>query len=97
MKSPDGKVDYFQLDDLFELCRIIRFPALLLGYASDSQLNEAMSLGADLAVYDNQKVMAIAGVAERLGTRAKVHLAIEVHLGREGILPTQHVAFLSRA
>ena len=98
VKSLNGKVDYFQVDDLIELKelrRVTESPTLLLGYVPDSELDEVLSLGAELAVYDNRNLVALAKAAERLGKRAKVHLAIDAHLGREGILSDKLEEFLS--
>lgn len=80
----DGLVDYFQVDDLDEL-RLLRTvtqtPVLLLGYVPRDSVREAIALGAELTVYDVDRLGEMRG--------ARVHLKIDALLGRQGILPSQ--------
>ncbi len=80
----DGLVDYFQVDDLDEL-RLLRtvtqLPVLLLGYVPRDSVQEAVDLGAELAVYDTERLGEMRG--------ARVHLKIDALLGRQGTLPSQ--------
>lgn len=88
----DGHVDYFQVDDIDEL-RALRHitssPALVLGYIPSGQIEEALSLGAEIAVYDLERLSAIQAAAEGLGRVVKVHLKVDALLGRQGVLPPQ--------
>jgi len=82
-------VDYWQIDDIEEL-RALRAlsnkPALLLGYVRREDVAEAVRLGAELSIYDTERLVELAG--------ARVHLKIDALLGRQGILPAQVDCYL---
>jgi len=81
-------VDGFQVDDMEELRRLRRCTlkrALVLGYVNLSEVEEAVSLGAELAVYDAERIPLIDAAGVRLGVRPKVHLKIDALLGRQGV------------
>lgn len=82
-------VDYFQLDDIEEL-RVLRQtsqkPCLVLGYIQTADLEEALTLGCELAVYDFERLDALDAIARRLGKRATVHAKVDAYLGRQGLL-----------
>lgn len=90
VQSLDSEVDGFQVDDIEEL-RALRIYShkrvLVLGYISRAEVAEAVLLGAELSIYDIERIPLIAAAAKQHGRRAKVHLKIDALLGRQGILP----------
>lgn len=93
----ESHVDYFAVDDVDELIELKRYslkPSLVLGYVSKSRIDEAVALGAELAVYDTERLEWIQQAAEARGTRVRVHLKIDALLGRQGVLPDGVPAFL---
>jgi alanine racemase len=84
----------FQVDDIEEL-RAVRAltekPILVLGYVQEFDLAEAVALGAELALYDTERL----ALLEMLGIPVRVHLKIDALLGRQGLLPHQLDDFLS--
>jgi alanine racemase len=86
----DSHLDYFQIDDIEELRELRRHsqkPVLLLGYVQPDDLEEAVSLGCELALYDSERLEILNGLGEGLGIRPRVHLKIDALLGRQGIVP----------
>ncbi len=92
----DGQVDYFAVDDIEELNAlrtITKTPVLVLGYVQMSRIEEAINLGAELAIYDVERLPWIQQAADKLGVRAKVHIKIDALLGRQGLLPDDVAEF----
>lgn len=90
-------VDYFAVDDVDELIELKRYslkPCLVLGYVSKAWVEEAIAIGAELAVYDTERLESINQAAEARGIKARVHLKIDALLGRQGVLPDDVPAFL---
>jgi alanine racemase len=90
-------VDYFQInsiDELESIRPVTKKPILLLGYVGKSDLTLAIKLGCILTVFDLHHALLINESARKLGVKQKVHIAIDAHLGREGILPLQVSAFI---
>lgn len=91
-------VDYFQVNSMEELegVRIVtKKPVLLFGYVGKSDLAQAMKLGCILTVFDFQHILEINAVASKLKIKQKVHIAVDSHLGREGIMPKDVEKFLT--
>ena len=94
----DPHVDAFQVDDLEELRAVralSRHPVLVLGYVPFANVTEAIALGGELAVYDVERLGAIAASGGGLGIRPRVHLKIDALLGRQGVPPDQLDCFLA--
>jgi len=90
-------VDYFQINSVEELESIrtvTKKPILLLGYVGKSDISRAIKLGCILTVFDLHHALLINESARKLGVKQKVHIAIDAHLGREGILPSQVESFI---
>ncbi len=101
-------VDYFQINSVEELEKIrpvTKKPILLLGYVGKNDITRAIKLGCILPVFDLHHALLVNESARKLGVkptrpnghsgRQKVHIAIDSHLGREGILPSQVPGFLT--
>ncbi len=84
-------VDGFQVDDIEELRALRKLTtarALVLGYVGLADIEEAVTLNAELAIYDLARLQAISAVATKAGRNARLHLKIDAALGRQGVLPT---------
>jgi alanine racemase len=78
-------VDGFQVDDIEEL-RLVRPKTakriLVLGYVAPHDLEEAVRLHGELALYDTERLELLGAMQEV----AHVHLKIDALLGRQGLL-----------
>ena len=86
----EGQVDYFQVDDVAELAelrKVSQTPALVLGFVPASRVEDAYRLGAELALYDAERLPAFQRASEQLGRPVLAHLKIDALLGRQGIVP----------
>lgn len=95
----EGRVEYFQIDDLEELRAlrsITQASALVFGYVERSGVEEALSLGAELTVYDTERLEVLSSAGQRLNIRPRIHLKIDALLGRQGVLPSDLPAFLEK-
>ncbi len=91
-------VDYFQVNSVEELARVravTKKPILVLGYISKSDFDKAMKLGCVMSVFDLAHALVINVQAQKLGIKQKVHIAVDSHLGREGIMPSQTEKFVA--
>jgi len=90
VRTLESEADGFQVDDIEEL-RALRAlsnkRALVLGYIRRDDIEEALRLGAELSIFDLQRIPAIEEAGKRLGLRPKVHLKVDALLGRLGVLP----------
>lgn len=90
-----GQVDGFQVDDLEELRELRKFTdqrALVLGFVQTSDLDEALELGCELAIYDSARIKPIVENSRRRGQRVRVHLKLDNWLGRQGLLPPDAIS-----
>jgi alanine racemase len=93
-------VDYFQINSVEELeglRRVTKKPIFLFGYVAKSDLTKAMKLGCILTVFDLNHIRSMDKVAGKLKIKQKVHVAIDAHLGREGVMPKDAEKFLQEA
>jgi alanine racemase len=98
VKILNSHVDYFQVNSVEELENIrnlTRKPILLFGYVGRNDLDKAMRLGCILTVFDLHHALLINKIAKERRVRQKVHIVVDSHLGREGILPAQVGSFIS--
>lgn len=92
-------VEFFQVDDVEELRELRKHtnkPTLVLGYVPMSDLEEALALDCELAIYDEERLPILQLAAEKLGVVAKLHLKVDAYLGRQGILPDRVPDFLAK-
>ena len=97
VKILNAYVDYFQINSVEELRgvrKITKKPVLLLGYVGKNDLAEAIKLDCVLTVFDFPHALLVNEQARKLGTKQKVHIAIDAYLGREGVLPANLENFL---
>ena len=93
----EDQVDAFQVDDVEELAALRRVSGkrtLVLGYVPSGAIEEAVQLGAELAVFDRHRLPDLQRAAEKLGVRAKIHLKLDALLGRQGLLPDEIPGFM---
>jgi alanine racemase len=86
-------VEAFQVDDIEELRSLRELTqkrALILGYMQPSDLEEATALGAEIAIYDSERLPLLATLEKPV----KLHLKIDALLGRQGLLPEALPSFL---
>lgn len=92
-------VDFLQVDDLLEL-RLLRKVSqkrtLVLGYVATYELKEAIALGGELALYDEERLPLMQQYAQELNTTVRVHIKIDALLGRQGVLVDSLEEFLTR-
>jgi alanine racemase len=82
-------VDYFQVNSIEELARIKKYAKkeiLVLGYVGSNNIEQAIKLGCILSVFDSKHLVLINKIAKKLNKKQKVHIAVDSHLGREGIM-----------
>ena len=95
----DGNVHGFAVDDFDELVAVRAIsskPTLVLGYVACHQVEEAIRLDGELAVYDVRRLKAIAEAGARLEKRPRIHLKIDALLGRQGLLPEELPHFIAQ-
>jgi len=97
VKISNPYVDYFQVDDIDEFERIKKVakkPILILGYLNEDGVETALKGDAIITSFDLIHLLKINHIAGILKTKAKVHIAVDSYLGREGILPSQVENFI---
>lgn len=90
-------VDYFQVDDIEEFERVRKItkkPILILGYLNEGGIKLALKKKAIITAFDLIHLLKINYIAGSLKTKAKVHIAVDSYLGREGIMPNQIENFI---
>lgn len=85
-------VDAFQVDDVDELValrQVSKARALVFGYLAEDEIGEALSLDAEITIYDRDRLDTLCREAKRRGRRARVHLKVDALLGRLGVIHSQ--------
>lgn len=98
VKILNSYVDYFQINSIEELEKIrnvTKKPILLLGYVHKYDIARAIKLGCILTCFDLHHALLINETARKLGKKQKVHISIDSHLGREGLIPASVDKFLN--
>lgn len=83
-------VDYFQVNSIEELDRVrkaTKKDVLVLGYVGKNDIERALMLKGTLGVFDLEHALLVNQIARKLNKKVKVHLAVDSHLGREGVMP----------
>ena len=89
-------VDYFQLDSKEELellRKISKKKVFLFGYVQENDLAQVINLGCILSVFSSKELENINKVAKKLKIKQEIHVAVDAHLGREGLLKSELPAF----
>lgn len=66
-------------------------------FSPDADLEAAIEADLDIAVSNLQTLLAIASAARAAGKQARIHLAVDTGMGREGALPEKLAPLLSAA
>lgn len=66
-------------------------------FSPDADLGAAIKADLDIAVSNPQTLLAIASAARAAGKQARIHLAVDTGMGREGALPEKLAPLLSAA
>lgn len=91
----DGRVDMFQVDDIEELrClrQVTQARAIVLGHVPECAMAEVVELGAELALFADWQIEPLRSI----GRPVRVHLEIDVLLGRLGVLPGEVASMLEK-
>ncbi len=82
-------VEYFGVNSIEEL-RLVKKqtqkPVVVLGYIMPDELEEALNLGAEITCYDEERLFILERLAQLKNEPAKIHIKIDAHLGRQGLL-----------
>ncbi len=92
VKITNSYIDYFQVDSIEEAERVrsvTQKPIFIFGYLNSDGIKRAIHMKAIIGVFDFLQLLKINQIASSLNKEAKVHLAIDSYLGREGIMPEQ--------
>ncbi len=96
-KIAEPHVDYFMVNSLEEL-RLLRTiskkPTFLLGYVSEVNISEALSLGCILGIFSVEQFSRVQKYAKKMNIVQEVHIACDALLGREGFLEKELPAVL---
>ena len=90
VKILNSYVDYFQVNSIEELERVRKVTkkeVLVLGYVGKNDIEKALMLKGTLGVFDLEHALLVNQIARKLNKKVKVHLAVDSHLGREGVMP----------
>ncbi len=100
VQTLEHDADCFQVNSVSEL-RTVRLltkkPIMVLGYVSVSELDKALAAKPILAVYGVEHLEAINDAAAKKKIIQPVHVTVDSHLGRDGVLPDELSAFLKKA
>lgn len=91
------QVEILQVDDLDELRRVRRLSdkwTLVYGYVPVRDLEEALSLGSEVTIYDVDHVHELARLQDGKNLKVSFSIKIDALLGRQGILPEDLDRFL---
>jgi alanine racemase len=90
VKILNSYVDYFQVNSIDELERVRKVTkkdVLVLGYVGKNDIARALELKGTLGIFDLEHALLVNQIACKLNKKIKVHLAVDSHLGREGVMP----------
>jgi len=73
------------LEEAIRVRKISNTPVLILSYLDDKEIEEAITWGFVMSLYDYQLVPFVQKTAERLGRKAIVHVKVETGLNRLGM------------
>ncbi len=96
-KILDPYLDYFQVNSLEELAmlrKVSKKPVLVLGYINKFNLIQAIKLNCVMAIFSKEQLVELEKAAQKAKVFQEIHLSIDAHLGREGVLVSELHAIL---
>ncbi|MBR7000958.1 MAG: alanine racemase [Lachnospiraceae bacterium] len=85
-------VDYYAVACLSEAVELreggIKKPILILGYTSPKEYGELLAYNITPTVYTYDAAEKLSEIALLLGTKAKIHIAVDTGMGRIGFIPS---------
>lgn len=85
-------VDYYAVACLSEAVELreggIKKPVLILGYTSPKEYGELLAYNITPTIYTLDAAEKLSEIAILLGTKAKIHIAVDTGMGRIGFLPS---------
>lgn len=93
----EKQVDYFQVDDLQELellRKVSQKPTFVFGYVAKDELARATALDGILCIYNTERLHLLNAIGGTMQKKIKVHIKIDAHLGRQGVLLSDIPLFL---
>lgn len=92
----EQEADYFATASLEEAVELrqsgLKAPVLILGYTSPAQYEEALQADVTITIYSLERAKVLAEAAERIGKKAKVHIALDTGMTRIGFKPDEEAA-----
>ncbi len=92
--------DYFGVNSVLELeflRKVTRKKTFVLGYVAKADLPKTIKLGSVISVFSIKQMLTISAIAKSLNKTQEAQIAIDAHLGREGVLPSELPKFLKEA
>lgn len=92
-RAVEDIVDYFAVACLSEAVELreggVRKPILILGYTSPKEYGELLAYNITPTIYTVDAAEKLSEIALLLGTKAKIHIAVDTGMGRIGFQPTE--------
>lgn len=93
-------VDYFGVVSLGEARELriagLKLPILILNYIDPEGAKEAIELGVDITVMDEEVLSSIAAYVKTTKTAAKIHIKVDTGMHRAGVLPEAVLPFAQK-
>lgn len=97
LKPYEKEFSGYQVDDIQELEQIRKFTSkkvFVLGYVSNNDLKRLVELKGIPVIYNENQLQILNNIAHKINKKIKIHLCIDSHLGRDGILYSKLEEFL---
>lgn len=89
VKILEPYTDYFQIDDIEELCllrKVSKKPTLVFGYIQKADLKELVRLRGIPTIYDAERLALLQKIGAKRKIKIPIHIKIDACLGRQGLL-----------
>ncbi len=97
-KLAEPYVDYFQVDDIeefVELREVSQKPTFIFGYVMEKDLELMVNLNGILGLYSIRQAVLLDEIGKSHSRIVPVHICVDSHLGRDGILASELDNFLA--
>ena len=97
VKILNQHTEYFginSINELQSLRKVSNKKTLVLGYVEETDLPEALKLGCILSIFSFEQLVKVSRAAKKINKIQEINIAIDAHLGREGILLEELPQFL---